>query len=398
MEIPNHQPTPKNYSGILKARITTPIVVVAIIAGVLVFIAIGYRKTDYHTRKEVVTSINTSARPDNLNVSNPTGTIDESASNDYVNVLIDVDRQPSSFNLFSKQLTPTSTPYFTDLSKYSGLPSTVTKDNIVKASRVVFFSADWSKLFVDYTTYRMHEPDEVGYDREDIGHSYFVCTMGSKSCEPTKMLDRLYAKYPILEGCRLTWDSEQNLFFGSGCGEGGGGGFLIGLNGNTDSIQTTPSSTSPGTYYSTTGYYPTIKKVATILTEQINYSSILDIYDVSDLTRPIKSIKFTLPSHGIINLGALLWSESGDTAYIAGGYHIYQLDINTGNLTTLLYDSEPGIYNAVFSSSRRYIVYVSRPIGDGVKQVMKAVDLRDGNKVIPLLTKDYIYFQYQPWY
>jgi hypothetical protein len=124
------------------------------------------------------------------------------------------------------------------------------------------------------------------------------------------------------------------------------------------------------------------------------YTSTLLLYNPEDLIKPVKTINFTLP---IVGITSMLWSKDGDTVYITADNNIYQLNTNTGEVKSILYDPSVSIRGTVFSFSQRYIVYVSPPEGNGIKQVIKAVDLQYNYKVIPLLTEDFIYFQYQSW-
>lgn len=290
-----------------------------------------------------------------------------------------------------------------DLSKFTGLPKTEeTKDSILQLLPWIK-SSDGKKIIVQFRVTDKTKPvSDFSGEYPTKSTAYYVCELEQNSCELTKLLDAAIAKSPHLEGCWKHWDSVNNLFYASPCGEGGGNNYVAKYDANKKAIQIV------GNDYEQQG------KVATTYAGKFNsdltkfYISSEDaktkktsilIYDTSNLNKPINSVDITSLLAEATNLDSVylyirtsIWSPDEKSLYFATTHNIYTIDLSNGKSSRIASEEELSLLDMRISSEGRYLGYITTS-SNGAVQTIKTVDLQNNNKVKELIKDQYISFK-----
>ncbi len=290
-----------------------------------------------------------------------------------------------------------------DLTQFTGLPKTEETKNSTSELLPWIKSSDGNRIILQFRVNDKTKPiSDFSGEYPTQSKTYYVCELDQKSCALTKLLDAAIAKSPELEGCWKHWDSENNLFYASPCGEGGGNNFVakydatkktIQIVGNKYEQQGKLTTTYAGKFNSNlTKFYLSSEDAKTKKTSLL-------IYNTSDFNKPINTIDISSLISEAENLDTVylyirnsVWSPNGKELYFATTHNIYSVDLSNGNSYRIASEKALSIQDMSVSSGGRYLGYVSMAF-DGTKQTIKSIDLQKDNKVEELLKDEFISFK-----
>lgn len=355
----------------------------------------------------------------NNNVQQNTQASNNSTSNQQKDDVVLVSRNNGIYeiNVLTKELKPYIRPA-ESIIKFAGLPQeTKNKQTSISMTRTLL-SQDKTKAIVVFTTFNeTQKPSEFDGSLPTIKTDEFICDIATQKCSAIDFLASAY-KATGLAGKMVwwyKWDSVKNLLYGHLSGEGVGNAAPVYVfNLNNKSLQQTTgynlldkkekyARVPAGAFSPSLNKFVMVElnsnKLDLLLYESSNPSVPLKRYDVS-------SVNDKIYDESVIN--SVAWSNDEKNLVLETDKQIFTLNLENGEISLKYTDTtqdESGLwldFNAVdLSPSGRYIVFVDydkrgTPHSEnGIETVLKAVDLKDNNKVMELLREENLSLYYQ---
>lgn len=304
-------------------------------------------------------------------------------------------------NILTKELKPYSSP--TDgIIKFAGLPKEVkNKQTRVSMTRTLL-SQDKTKAIIVFTTFdETQKPSAFDGSIPALKADEFICDIATQKCSATDFWASAY-KATGMRGEWFSdvplwwykWDSVKNLFYGHLVGEGVGNAspiYVFNLNNKT--LQQTTGYNSLDEKEKRAGvpvgaFSPSLNRF--VMVEINNNKWDLLLYEKNNLSAPLKKYDVSSMSdntyyHGS-NIYSMAWSADEKTLVLETNKQIFTLNLENGEIalkyTDTTLDGDGLDFNAVdLSPSGRYVVFVDY-------YNLKAIDLKDNNKVIELLREE----------
>lgn len=351
-------------------------------------------------------------------------------SNSKVSNQITPSQQKNDAILFSRSngvyeiniLTKELKPYLNTadgITEFAGLPKEVkNKQTIISMTRPLL-SQDKTKAIVVFTTFdETQKPSEFDGSIPTLKDDEFICDITTQKCSATDFLASAY-RATGLGGEWLwwyKWDSVKNLFYGHLSGEGiGNASPIYVFNLNNNSLQQTTGYNSldekeKRARVPAGAFSPSLNKFVMVETNNNKWDLLL--YENNNLSTPLKKYDISSMNDTTYNgssIDSVAWSADEKTLVLETNKQIFTLNLENSEIALKYTDTtqdESGLWldsNAVdLSPSGRYIVFVDydkrRTLYSENKMgtVLKAIDLKDNNKVIELLREEglSLYYQY----
>lgn len=325
-------------------------------------------------------------------------------------------------NILTKELKPYSSP--TDgIIKFTGLPKEVKNKQISVSMARTLLSQDKTRAIVVFTTFdETQKPSEFDGLIPALKADEFICDIATQKCSATDFLASAY-KATGLGGewfgrgmlWWYKWDSVKNLFYGHLSGEGiGNASPVYVFNLNNKSLQQTAGYNSLDEKEKRAGvpagaFSPSLNRFVMVETNNNKWDLLL--YENNNLSAPLK--KYDVSSmndttYSGSGIDSVAWSADEKTLILETNKQIFTLNLENGEIALKYTDTtqdESGLwldFNSVdLSPSGRYIVFVDydkrrTPYSENkLETVLKAIDLKDNNKVIELLREEGLSLYYQ---
>lgn len=315
-------------------------------------------------------------------------------------------------NVLTRELKLSASPA-DGIIKFAGLPKEIKTKQISISMTRTLLSQDKTKAIVVFTTFNeTQEPSAYDGSIPTLNADEFICDIATQKCSST---DSLASAYKATSGTDnwfenrmlrwYKWDSVKNLLYGHLRGEGiGNASPVYVFNLNNKSLQQTTGYNSldekekraevpTGAFSRSLNKFIMIElnsnKWDLLLYESNNLSAPLKKYDVSSMND-----KTYRGSH----INSVAWSADEKTLVLETNKQIFTLNLENGKIALKYTDTtrdESGLwldFNAVdLSPSGRYVIFVDYDkrttlySENKLETVLKAIDLKDNNKVIELL-------------
>lgn len=306
-----------------------------------------------------------------------------------------------------------------NLSEFSGLPKETKNKQFSISKTRTLLSQDKNKLIVVFTTFdETKTPSKFDGSLPVLSAKEFTCNIATKICQKTNYLASAFSstghagdwfRYPIVWWYK--WDSVNNILLGHLTGEGVGNASPVYIyNTNTKELRKTigydslnrekekraevPSGT----------FNPSLTKFVMVDENWNNNNSSnkwdLLLYASNNLLEPLKKIDISEIKD--VNdrqnrVKSVAWSSDEKTLILETNKRIYTLNLNNEEITLRYSDTvkdTSGLwlnFNLVnLSPSGRYVIFVDYEGRNtmseeyGMNTVLKAIDLKENNKVIEL--------------
>lgn len=397
------------------------ILIISILIGGLVWL--GNKNQQIEDKNQVPVTSNKNNVDDQNNIS------DAISNQDSVLIHRNTDYGIYEINLITKELKPYNNPV-ANLAKFTGLPKEIENKQISISNRVDILSQDKSKaIVVSITSDKTKEPSEFDGSLPILKASEFVCDTLSKKCSPTDYLASAYRGiglqgnwYEYSSVWWLNWDVTKNVLYGHLTGEGvGNASPIYTFNLDTKKLQQTTGydalnekEKEKRAEVPAGAFSPSLSKFIMIDENWNNNVSSnkwdLLLYDINNLSAPLKKFDISAinnKTNGDGRVNSVAWSADEKTLVLETSKQIYTLNLDNGKIYLRYTDTirdDSGLwldFNAIaLSQSGRYIVFVdydkrntSRD-ENKMNTVLKAIDLKDSNKVIELLREEGITLNY----
>lgn len=293
-----------------------------------------------------------------------------------------------------------------NLNNFTGLPKETKNNKISVSKSESILSQNKTKVIVIFSTFdETKKPNELDGALPVLNREEFTCDIVAKNCTKTNYINAAKALTSGPIGW-YKWDSVNNLLFGHLSGEGVGNVSPVYIyNMNANEIQRTIGYNSLNEKEEKRAEVP-VEAFSPSLSRFImiyNNKSLL-LYNSKNLLSPLKELDVSAIDDGVKSLS---WAEDEKNIVIETRKNIYTLNLDNGEIALIYSDTsmDPvglwlNFHSIDISPSGRYITFIDYEERDdtfkekGFNTVLKAIDLKENNKVIELLREKNISFIY----